>query len=669
MIQAMVQTTIKIALSTLVLVSSLSASAASNSAFDAAVAASGDQVALPGWIDRIARVLLYKKRMRTYSDMLPYLGKTRSEVIDLMMADERFNYTVLDFGHYFLQSKVDDLFSTRSQGVLYSVQNVQNLNDFGFTKAAVVQSPAFFGALAVSRGENFYDFFSSSFPNLWAKRQEISRTQSAYDRLDDWTLPVAGLSDRALLDAFRSYIRSQIAAYIAALPSAGQPIDRGQLCFQPTLLTLPQVLPLLGLTTEDIFYLNKPIQLMGHSHCEWFPALVRPTSDRLVLTQDMRQAAIQAGEQMAAHLQRVIDEIPSWPVRAGNESPFALIYQNPTGFLQSLRPRLHFFSDHFFYQYKNSSTNFNRRRSAAVLRTFFCDDLVPIDIIADNLDHGDDGGHASDPGCRACHYRLDPMAGFFRQMGRQGTYFGADEAYIFDDGKVIVDDEYQSYRDQWRSDSGLREWEVGFVRSAHLSYLNQYGESLEDLVTIIKQAKEVKQCMARRLSEYFISRSQSIDGAWLASITAELDTPEGTPGLKAAIKRVVLSKAFTERDPEPQVCYDLPAGDDAGERPPCQVAHLLARSCVSCHNNGRPASGLALDSWKSLQDGQGFAHIQGGNQVTRCRTFASIADRLEAVEPWRRMPMGGDLLPQERADLIAWVNSNLETCPTEEIGP
>ncbi len=63
----------------------------------------------------------------------------------------------------------------------------------------------------------------------------------------------------------------------------------------------------------------------------------------------------------------------------------------------------------------NSSTNYNRKRAAYVLKRFFCDDLNPVGF-EDPAEHIG-GAHGSQTSCYACHYKLDPMAGFFRNHG------------------------------------------------------------------------------------------------------------------------------------------------------------------------------------------------------------------------------------------------------------
>src|SRR5258705_3776720 len=78
----------------------------------------------------------------------------------------------------------------------------------------------------------------------------------------------------------------------------------------------------------------------------------------------------------------------------------------------------------------NSSTNFNRKRSAYVLKRFFCDDLIPIGF--ESPQEHVSGAHGSQTTCFACHHKLDPMAGFFRSYGAYFFDYSRSPDIIFD---------------------------------------------------------------------------------------------------------------------------------------------------------------------------------------------------------------------------------------------
>src|SRR5262249_26998450 len=73
---------------------------------------------------------------------------------------------------------------------------------------------------------------------------------------------------------------------------------------------------------------------------------------------------------------------------------------------------------------RNSSTNMNRKRGAYVLKRFFCDDLTPVGF--ESPKEHVTGVHGSDTTCFNCHYKLDPMAGFFRNYG--ASFFNYSKA-------------------------------------------------------------------------------------------------------------------------------------------------------------------------------------------------------------------------------------------------
>ncbi len=103
----------------------------------------------------------------------------------------------------------------------------------------------------------------------------------------------------------------------------------------------------------------------------------------------------------------------------------------------------------------NSSTNGNRKRAAYVLKRFFCDDLNPLGTLAPDHPNPDDR-HASDPSCQACHYKLDPMAGFFRNHGVIGLDFANTGSISFDDGVSRNLDEYtEAWRDPFDPIDGI----------------------------------------------------------------------------------------------------------------------------------------------------------------------------------------------------------------------
>ncbi|MCB0393211.1 MAG: DUF1588 domain-containing protein [Bdellovibrionales bacterium] len=108
----------------------------------------------------------------------------------------------------------------------------------------------------------------------------------------------------------------------------------------------------------------------------------------------------------------------------------------------------------FTARYSTTAVNKNRGRAAAVLRIFLCDDLVA--AIPDNKKGKDDllnliypdtaditdsdrknsnlltdSIHGSNPDCRACHYKLDPIGKSFSSIGLVLSPFAQSSELVF----------------------------------------------------------------------------------------------------------------------------------------------------------------------------------------------------------------------------------------------
>lgn len=305
-----------------------------------------------------------------------------------------------------------------------------------------------------------------------------------------------------------------------------------------------------------------------------------------------------------------------------------------------------------FGKVTNSSTNFDRRRGAYILKRFFCDDLTPINQ-AIPASHAE-GKHASDPSCVSCHYKLDPMAGFFKDAGIGGIDFSKAPTILFDDLAKV---DHANYVSAWGAPEGSsRRWNIGYIRSIDDEALNTYGESLDDLFAIIRQAPEPKKCLVRRLFEFYNGEGQAIDPAWLEDVTQRFvaeASENSSVALRKAVARVVLGNTFSEPDPISTQCYDrLDTEDSAG--PPCLVSHLLEKNCAACHGTGG-AAGLDLTHWVAIADGKpGFAHVQDGAQVPRAETMQRIVERLASGDEGLRMPLGKFMPQDDREAIYLW---------------
>ena len=312
----------------------------------------------------------------------------------------------------------------------------------------------------------------------------------------------------------------------------------------------------------------------------------------------------------------------------------------------------------FWTNFRNSSTNMNRKRSAYVLKRYFCDDLTPIGIEVPEA-HANGDRHATDPGCQSCHYKLDPMAGFFRNYGYEGNNFEKSSSIFFDD---FASKNRAEYVKQWRyaDDSG---WNIGYIRSVTTPELNDMAEgepTAEDLFALIKKAPEVKQCLVRNLFHYLVGDEVTLDGGYLNELTADfVKTAEenSTLALKKSIKTIAMSKSFIEPSPAKGICYDFPAGYSPEDKPPCEVAFVLKESCQQCHSSSNNQGGLNLESWTK---GEGFSHVDAsGNKVSFGETLDRIEERLSTADSKKRMPLAKFMNAHDRETLYKWVNAEV----------
>ncbi len=338
--------------------------------------------------------------------------------------------------------------------------------------------------------------------------------------------------------------------------------------------------------------------------------------------------------------------------------------------IEDNRPRIAM--EWFWNTLPNSSTNYDRKRANYVLKRFFCDDLTPVSVLLPK-DHAE-GKHAADPGCQACHYKLDPMAGFFRNVGGGGfdfTKFKGETTIFFDDGAQKLLSEYV---EAWKAPAGSgRTWDVGYVRSTTHAELNSYAAhpenpEFDDLFTMMQSAPEVKQCLVRRMFEYFVGPDQVVDSGYLEHLTqkfiARTAEQNSTAAFKDTVTSLVTSATYRVKDPVSEECYDR-APDDAtpeADRPPCRVAFILQKNCDTCHKGEGAAGGLDLSRWGIQADGKaGFSHKgEDGQPVAPSESLKRIYDRMVSTDPELRMPLNQEISVADRDTLFLWINKTLE---------
>jgi mono/diheme cytochrome c family protein len=308
----------------------------------------------------------------------------------------------------------------------------------------------------------------------------------------------------------------------------------------------------------------------------------------------------------------------------------------------------------------NSSTNFNRKRAAYVLKRFFCDDIVA----APPEPPPQHGKAKAESTCIACHAKLDPMAGFFRSRGANFFDYGQMDAIVFDDLSTA---ERAKYEATWRAaPSAGREWNVGYIRSAAAPVVNAYGSTLADLSRIIRAAPEAKRCLVQRLFEYLVAPDQMIDSGWLDHLAQAFEREAAVDSAEAfrnAILRIAQSRAYRARDLAPRQCYDHAPGAKPDDAPPCRIAHVLKKNCTSCHDSAHDGDGnLDLGRWIKAPDGRNrtFPHLDRfWDQVAPAETLTKLVERLATRDLKQRMPKDRLMRADERDELLQWAQEEL----------
>jgi hypothetical protein len=443
-------------------------------------------------------------------------------------------------------------------------------------------------------------------------------------------------------------------ATIAALP---EPFTNDAMCEQYNNsiigfvgFILPQLLGVPAPVTENA----QPFEM---SEPEFFP-LDDACFFGEPMTRDVALARIdKAGQLFGGMVTRLEPIMAGW--EADLEGAFDKVDYNAIGFYSSYGSSV-FGRTQFYTQFwqlaQNSSTNYDRRRGAYVLDRYFCDDLKPVGAALPIVHNTDK--HASDPSCASCHFKLDPMAGFFRRVGYFGIEFN-EETLNQNGGQIIFDDfaslTYSEYEKAWLAPPGAgRQFDVGYIRSTRDPSANSYGDTLQDLDTLLKTAPEVERCFAQRMFEYFNGADQAVDPGFLDQVSTEMKAG-GADRLQYGIVRILTGETFRAEDRNTNVCYDLAPGTDTAHRPPCEVASILRTHCGSCHGGGTVQAGLDLSTWVSRDGGFGFT-----SSVGRIETFTRMLDRVTTSDLALQMPQARDMPLRQREQLALWLQKMID---------
>lgn len=593
-------------------------------------------------------------------------GKAPDQVLDHFLADEAFLLTLLDFNMFFFGYKVDSLFSPGTE-------------DSAFDSRVFDLPAAINSVLAYSAGGDYLkllDYQQAVFV------EPLGKPSLSY--LSDEAEAITGENAEGLRKLQPAAQREIIPAGISrsldeAVAATGQG-DAKEAC-----KALGHT-PGMGLRALNELLFESSIPSALRSPVRSALQDVADACDPQVLGESVAKGTFSVELREAHELwEETLKTVAKLPERGIGPLGVNDIQVLPDWRSRSITDKsmdkalgLQFFLDH-----ANSSTNGNRRRAAYVLRTYFCDNLIPVAVV--NLtEHTEGDKHASDPNCRSCHFKLDPMAGFFRTHGAVGLDFddpavvaelrkvlpspGSEPiAFLFDDQTTLTQAEKEAFYANWKKGAG---WDVGYIRSAGDPSRNAYGDGLDGLFKIIRSAPEVRQCLAQRLAEYFIGGNLTFDLAWMQKIAAALEpATNSSQALRSAVKLIVNSRAFRAQNPLAGECHDLsPQATATGsdDRPPYEFSSILEKNCVACHNSAQPAQGLDLSIWRRTgTDGvEGFSHTSdnGKSFVPPCESLALLKQRISSVDPATAMPPGGAMAATQKEKLFLWLEKRHQEC-------
>jgi hypothetical protein len=591
------------------------------------------------WIDKTARLLRGGEGLGPDDAVDALLPLSNEEIARRFMEDKRFGDAILDFNLFFLGFKSDHL----------KTDGAYDRTVFDFPNAVAA-------AQSLLAGGDYFSLFDLEGPYFMAPlRSEASEEplQAGDEGLTPTRLreKAMGEIERVFADALAFATArpppktSAICAKVEALADSGQQLT-------PQLHRAFDDAEIFGLIRGEV--LARPLDVLAK--------IAEKACDDGVAPGAARKSLVDGLESAMAQVKRAFAAIAAFePDRYQPKSVAEFKRFDLSAF--PTRQKWLSFGFEQGMALGNSSTNFNRKRSAYVLKRFFCDDLIPIGFESPQEHVG--GAHGSQTSCFACHHKLDPMAGFFRSYGAYFFDYSTSPDIIFDD---LANKDRSLYEAVWKAGSKMQSsWNVGYIRSARYQSYNSYGTSIADLSRILRTAPEVKRCLVKRLHEYIVAEDQTIDRGYLDYLTREFEAEAATnssAAVKNTIVRILQSAAYEQRNADPKRCYDVAPGSVAGVGPPCRVAFILSKHCSQCHNAGGDDGAARFDvgTWMSAPDGRSriFRHLDDKMvQLSARDSLARVIERLSSFDPATRMPKGKVMPNDERQELFLWAQEEL----------
>lgn len=590
------------------------------------------------WIDKTARLLRGGAGIGPEDDLEALMRLPEDQIVRRFMEDPRFGDTILDFNMYFLGFKTDSLkVDGHYARTAFDFSNVVNaaqalLAGGDYLTLFDLEGPYFMPPLRSTPLEDPPARADAGLSPQQLRRKAVAEGQAMFAELMEF------LTSKPAPSGYNACV--MVLGVAAQNPALTQRILR-------------------AFDDAEVFFLTRSKAIAGP-----LDAYEKAAQDEC-LAKPGPQVSVQ---KLAAAVQAAADQYGRTFAEISKFEPSAYRPRSVRDFRSfdlSALPDHHKWLAFGFEQgvaLSNSSTNSNRRRAAYVLKRYFCDDLTPVGVETPQQHVG--GAHGSDTTCYACHYKLDPMAGFFRSYGAYFFDFSGAPIIAFDDLTITDRNRYVA---AWQAPAGApRQWNVGYIRSPRWEAGNIYGESLADLSRLIREAPEAKRCLMKRLVEYTVAENQTIDGGYLDYLTSAFEKDaavNASTAMKNAIARIVESRVFLERNADPQRCYDRAPGAQPDQAPPCRVAFILEKNCGQCHNPTYGAvSRLDLASWIPAPNGVGrtFPHLdKESRQLSPQETLSRIVERLSTNDPHLRMPKNRPMESQERQELFLWAQDEL----------
>lgn len=600
------------------------------------------------WLDRTARLLRGGEGLGPEDDVPALQKLSEEEVARHFMADPRFGDAILDFNMYFLGFKIDTV----------KIDGTYVDNAFDFPNAVSA-------AQAILSGGDYLTLFDLEGPFYMAPL-------SPEDPEEDPEPEDKGLTPQQMRAKAIGEVRTSFKALIASGKQKAKSDPRGFCTDVNEVLFRAEDFTdrfYRSFNDPEIFALSRgrvlldPLETLTAIADEECSADSKPPVD----AERIRLALDRAFGQF----ERAMNEVESFEPSVYQPKNLSEFRQFDLNAFPHTKTWLAFGYEQGI-ALANSSTNYNRKRAAYVLSRYLCDDLTPVGV-EDPKEHAS-GAHGSDTSCYACHYKLDPMAGFFRNYGALFSDAARLPDIIFDD---LANADRQQYASFWKAPEGSeRNWNVGYIRSPRWTERNDYGENVGDLSRIIRNAPEAKRCLMKRLVDYMVGDDQTVDGAYLDELTGKFTAEarvNSSSAMKNAIIRVLRSNAYRERNRDPQKCYDHAEGGQSGDRPPCRVAYILQKNCAQCHDSAYSGDGnLNLRAWIDAPDGKGktFPHLDDAfAQVSTRETLAQLVERISSSDPKKRMPKNKLMSSPERQELFLWAQQVLNRLKAGETAP